>query len=174
MRFSTIPFAPLRLCESPSSPSRLGESPSSSPDAEKPSVAIIGGGLAGLAAAAVLGERGFGVELFEARRTLGGRAGSFRDPYSGELVDHCQHVSMGCCTNLAAFCRRNGVRVALVYKSKALNDDDFTQIAAKLQQPVLYAEPSIDITAYILEQLNARYAQRGGVQPPGQSVPRRQ
>ncbi len=74
---------------------------------------------------------------------------------------------------VANFCRRNGVRVALVYKSKALNEDDFTQIAAKLQQPVLYAEPSIDITAYILEQLNARYAQRG-VQPPGQSVPRRQ
>ncbi len=74
-----------------------------------PRVAIVGGGLAGLAAAAALCEEGFGVELFEARRRLGGRAASFRDPESGELVDHCQHVAMACCTNLADFCRRTGV-----------------------------------------------------------------
>lgn len=72
-------------------------------------VAIIGGGLAGLAAAAALSGRGFEIELFEARRQLGGRAASFRDPASGEFVDHCQHVSMGCCTNLADFCRRTGI-----------------------------------------------------------------
>lgn len=72
-------------------------------------IAVVGGGLAGLAAAAALSGRGFEIELFEARRTLGGRAGSFRDPASGEWVDHCQHVSMGCCTNLADFCRRTGI-----------------------------------------------------------------
>jgi squalene-associated FAD-dependent desaturase len=72
-------------------------------------IAVVGGGLAGLAAAAALSGRGFEIELFEARRTLGGRAGSFRDPASGEWVDHCQHVSMGCCTNLADFCRRTGL-----------------------------------------------------------------
>ncbi|MCH8923822.1 MAG: FAD-dependent oxidoreductase, partial [Planctomycetes bacterium] len=49
------------------------------------------------------------VELFEATARLGGRAGSFADPASGELVDHCQHVSMGCCTNLADFCRRTHI-----------------------------------------------------------------
>ena len=74
-----------------------------------PRVAIIGGGLAGLAAAVAAVEKGLEVELFEARRRLGGRAGSFRDARSGELVDHCQHVSMGCCTQLADFCRRTGV-----------------------------------------------------------------
>ncbi len=73
---------------------------------------------------------------------------------------------------VANFCRRNGVRVALVHR--VMNEDDFTQIAAKLQQPVLYAEPSIDITTYILDQLNTRYAQRGGGPTPGQGVPRRQ
>jgi len=72
-------------------------------------IAIVGGGLAGLAAAAALSGRGFEIELFEARRQLGGRAASFRDPAGGELVDHCQHVSMGCCTNLADFCRRTGI-----------------------------------------------------------------
>ncbi len=72
-------------------------------------VAVVGGGLAGLAAAVAARDRGFTVELFEARSRLGGRAGSFCDPVSGEEIDHCQHVSMGCCTNLADFCRRTGV-----------------------------------------------------------------
>lgn len=72
-------------------------------------VAIVGGGLAGMAAALFLREHGVPVELFEARRALGGRAASFRDPATGELVDFCQHVSMGCCTHLADFCRRAGV-----------------------------------------------------------------
>jgi squalene-associated FAD-dependent desaturase len=72
-------------------------------------VAIVGGGLAGLAAGVRLAEQGFAVELFESRRRLGGRATSFRDPASGDAVDHCQHVSMGCCTNLADFAQRTGI-----------------------------------------------------------------
>lgn len=71
--------------------------------------AIVGGGLAGLAAALALREQGVPVELFEARRALGGRASSYREATSGELVDHCQHVSMGCCTSLSDFCRRAGI-----------------------------------------------------------------
>src|SRR5689334_2609656 len=74
-----------------------------------PRVAVIGGGLAGLAAALRLQEHGCQVQLFEARRQLGGRAASFRDPATGELIDYCQHVSMGCCTNLADFARRTGI-----------------------------------------------------------------
>ena len=76
---------------------------------DAPSVAIVGGGLAGLAAAVALGSSGCRVQLLEARRSLGGRAASFRDPATDELVDHCQHVGMGCCTNLADFCRRTGI-----------------------------------------------------------------
>jgi squalene-associated FAD-dependent desaturase len=78
-------------------------------DRPAPRVAVVGGGLAGLAATAALREEGLRVELFEARRRLGGRAGSFRDLPSGQLIDHCQHVAMACCTNLADFCRRTGV-----------------------------------------------------------------
>ena len=78
-------------------------------DTTAPSLAIVGGGLAGLAAAAVAAEQGFRVEVFESRGRLGGRAGSFLDRPSGEWVDHCQHVSMGCCVNLADFCRRTGI-----------------------------------------------------------------
>jgi squalene-associated FAD-dependent desaturase len=69
---------------------------------------IVGGGLAGLAAAVGLAGRDLDLTLVESRPRLGGRASSFPDPASGELVDNCQHVSMACCTNLADFCRRVG------------------------------------------------------------------
>ena len=69
------------------------------------SVLVIGGGLAGLAAAVSLAGRGCRVTILESRPRLGGRASSFTDPVSGQLVDACQHVSMGCCTEFARFCQ---------------------------------------------------------------------
>jgi squalene-associated FAD-dependent desaturase len=76
-------------------------------------VLIIGGGLAGLAAATALAPRGFRVTLLESRNRLGGRASSFTDAATGQLIDACQHVSMGCCTNLAHFFRTVGVAALL-------------------------------------------------------------
>lgn len=76
-------------------------------------VLVLGGGLAGLAAAVALAGQGFAVELLEARPRLGGRAASFADPASGQLLDNCQHVSMGCCTNLAHFSRTVGIAALL-------------------------------------------------------------
>jgi squalene-associated FAD-dependent desaturase len=81
-----------------------------SPALAPPRVLIVGGGLAGLAAAAALAGRGLKMTLLESRPRLGGRASSFQDPATGELVDNCQHVSMACCTNLADFCQRVGTR----------------------------------------------------------------
>src|SRR5947209_18636833 len=72
-------------------------------------VLVIGGGLAGLAAAAALAPRGFAVRLLESRNRLGGRAGSFTDAATGQVIDTCQHVSMGCCTNFEHFCRTVGI-----------------------------------------------------------------
>src|SRR6516162_8899046 len=77
-----------------------------------PSVNIVGGGLAGLAAAVALGSHGFEIDLFEARPFLGGRATSF--PLSpgdddSELIDNCQHVLLRCCVNLLDFYARLGV-----------------------------------------------------------------
>ena len=66
-------------------------------------VIVVGGGLAGLAAAAELSSRGMAVDLFESRPRLGGRASSFHDVARGERIDTCQHVSLGCCTNLSCF-----------------------------------------------------------------------
>src|ERR1035438_683030 len=73
-------------------------------------VAIVGGGLAGLAAGGALAEAGYQVELFERRPYLGGRASSYELPGTGEVVDNCQHVLLGCCTNLIDFYRRLGVQ----------------------------------------------------------------
>jgi phytoene dehydrogenase-like protein len=72
-------------------------------------VVIVGAGLAGLAAATALARRGFGVALLEGRNRLGGRASSFTDPATGQVLDVCQHVNMGCCTNFAHFARVVGV-----------------------------------------------------------------
>jgi squalene-associated FAD-dependent desaturase len=86
--------------------------------AVNPSAVVIGGGLAGLAAAAALAPRGFRVTVLESRQRLGGRAGSFTDPATGQMVDACQHVSMGCCTNLAHFFRTVGVSHLLAQQPK--------------------------------------------------------
>src|SRR5262245_41023413 len=72
-------------------------------------VAVVGGGLAGLAAACALADAGFRITLFERRPYLGGRASSYEHPGTGEVVDNCQHVLLGCCTNLIDFYRRLGV-----------------------------------------------------------------
>src|SRR6516165_3927763 len=79
------------------------------PQKLKPSVAIVGGGLAGISAGSALADAGYRVELFERRPYLGGRASSYELPGTGEVIDNCQHVLLGCCTNLIDFYRRLGV-----------------------------------------------------------------
>ena len=76
---------------------------------QSPRVAVVGGGLAGLAAGCALAESGLRVTLFERRSYLGGRASSYQHPGTGEVVDNCQHVLLGCCTNLIEFYQRIGV-----------------------------------------------------------------
>jgi zeta-carotene desaturase len=70
---------------------------------------IVGGGIAGIAAALRLSERGVAVTLVETRKKLGGRATSFVDARTGMTIDNCQHVAMACCTNYLDLCGRLGV-----------------------------------------------------------------
>ncbi|MGA7770044.1 MAG: hydroxysqualene dehydroxylase HpnE [Candidatus Sulfotelmatobacter sp.] len=79
------------------------------PTPSQPTVAVAGGGLAGLAAACALSDAGFHVTLFEKRPFLGGRASSWEHPGTGEVVDNCQHVLFRLCTNLMEFYHRIGV-----------------------------------------------------------------
>ena len=78
-------------------------------------VAVVGGGVAGLAAASALAEAGKRVIVLEARGALGGRATAFRDRATGEVVDNGQHVLFGCYHETFRFLRRIGAedRVAI-------------------------------------------------------------
>jgi len=71
-------------------------------------VAVIGGGVAGLAAASALAEAGRRVLVLEARGELGGRATAFIDRETGELVDNGQHVLFGCYRETFRLLRRIG------------------------------------------------------------------
>jgi zeta-carotene desaturase len=71
-------------------------------------VAVIGGGVAGLAAATALAEAGRRVLVLEARGELGGRATAFIDRETGELVDNGQHVLFGCYRETFRLLRRIG------------------------------------------------------------------
>jgi zeta-carotene desaturase len=86
------------------------------------SVIVIGGGLAGLSAGIALAEAGWRVRLFEQRPFLGGRATSYVLP-DGEHVDNCQHVTLGCCTNLEDFYRRVGSADKIKFFDRLLFQD---------------------------------------------------
>ena len=62
-----------------------------------------------MSAACALAEAGLAVRLVERRGYLGGRASSYRHPGVDEVIDNCQHVVFGCCTNVMDFYRRIGV-----------------------------------------------------------------
>jgi len=91
--------------------------PHSSPSEEggNKTVAIVGGGLAGLAAACALSASGFRVTLFERRPYLGGRASSYEHPGTGEVVDNCQHVLFQLCSNLIDFYRKIGIEGKILW-----------------------------------------------------------
>jgi zeta-carotene desaturase len=76
-------------------------------------VIVIGGGLAGLSAAAALGSAGHRVRVLEARPYLGGRATSYEA--GGETIDNCQHILLRCCINLLDFYKRLGVEKDIVF-----------------------------------------------------------
>ncbi len=73
-------------------------------------VAVVGGGLAGLAAALELVDAGHDVELSEARPTLGGAVQTLpeRDGDPPPPPDNGQHIALGCFTEYLAFLERIG------------------------------------------------------------------
>ncbi|MBS1803148.1 MAG: FAD-dependent oxidoreductase [Acidobacteria bacterium] len=83
-----------------------------------PTVTVIGGGVAGMSAACALAEAGYRVQLVERRGYLGGRASSYLHPGVDEVIDNCQHVLFGCCTNLLSFYRRIRVEKKIHWTSE--------------------------------------------------------
>ena len=77
------------------------------------SVVVVGAGVAGLAAASALAERGCAVTVLESAPALGGRARSFRERTTGDTVDNGQHAIMGCYHEFLGLLTRIGRRGAL-------------------------------------------------------------
>ena len=77
-----------------------------------PSVAIVGGGYAGFAAAVTLARGGARVTLFEASRVLGGRARVVET--DGQRVDNGQHILLGAYSETLRLLRLVGVRPSVL------------------------------------------------------------
>ena len=73
------------------------------PSNAKPRVIIVGGGLAGLAAAIRCARLGLAPIVLEKRGYLGGRAFSFKDRETGVVIDNGQHVFLGAFTEYIQF-----------------------------------------------------------------------
>lgn len=69
-------------------------------------VIVIGGGCAGLACATHLCDFDRQVLVLEKRNILGGRACSYPDPQTGEIVDNGQHLLLGCYLETQKFLKR--------------------------------------------------------------------
>lgn len=80
---------------------------------------IIGSGIAGIAATIEATEKGYEVLVLEARPYIGGRARSFTDNTTGEIIDNGQHVMMGCYHAMLRILRTLGTE-HLLYRQKAL------------------------------------------------------
>lgn len=81
-------------------------------------VTVVGGGVAGLAAACALSDSGYEVRLLERRPYVGGRASSYEHPGTGEVIDNCQHILLGCCTNLIDLYGRLGVEDEIFWSDR--------------------------------------------------------
>ncbi|CAM9447550.1 unnamed protein product [Chrysoparadoxa australica] len=78
------------------------------PPEQKLKVGIIGGGLAGMITAMDLADAGHDVEIYEARRFLGGKVGSWQDK-DGNHIEMGLHVFFGCYYNFFGIFRRLGI-----------------------------------------------------------------
>lgn len=93
-----IPFSHSLLPAGP-----LGREMTSSP-------LVLGGGIAGIAAAVRLAGNGMRPILIESRPYLGGRARSFIHPKTGDEIDNGQHLMMGCYHATFALLEQLGTR----------------------------------------------------------------
>ena len=113
-------------------------------------VIIVGAGFAGLSAAVDLTARGARVTVLEARPRLGGRATSYRDRATGELVDNGQHILFGCYHETLRFLRTIGAdRDVRFQESLGVSYCDRDNRRIRFQCP--YLPPPLHLIAGVLE-----------------------
>lgn len=81
-------------------------------------VVIVGGGVSGLAAAVELSSRGIPVTVLEQKPVPGGRAYSFVDATTGEVIDNGQHVLIAGYERTMHFLERIGARQLLAVQHR--------------------------------------------------------
>ena len=109
-------------------------------------VVVVGGGFAGLAAAVRLARGGARVTLLERRPFLGGRAYSFADPVTGEVLDNGPHALMGAYTEALDFLAEIGasaklavqprLRVTLAHPELGMGEVAAPAVPGPLQAPL--------------------------------------
>src|SRR6185437_11080174 len=114
-------------------------------------VAVVGGGLAGLAAALELADGGHQVVIHEARPTLGGAVQTLpeRDGDPPPPPDNGQHIALGCFTEYRRFVERIGKAEALRRQPLSLPVIDEAGRAA-------FVRPGLRLLAYSHLPLAAR------------------
>lgn len=90
------------------------------PSLDSKPVVIVGGGLSGLAAAVDLTSRNIPVLLLEQKPKLGGRAYSFTDSRTGDLIDNGQHVLIAGYDRTMRFLKRIGTDDLLSVQDRPL------------------------------------------------------
>jgi len=83
-----------------------------------PSITVVGGGAAGIAAAMKAGVCGWKVTLCEAQSTLGGRLGSFKDTKSGAVFDYGEHLLTGGYRDTLELLRMIGAENSVSFQKK--------------------------------------------------------
>jgi squalene-associated FAD-dependent desaturase len=117
---------------------------------EPNSVLVVGGGLAGIAAALRCADEGRAVTLLEGRPRLGGAAFSFR---RGELsIDNGQHVFLRCCEAYRWLLQRIGMTDRTVLQPHL----DITVLRADGRRARLQRTPGVPAPAHLTASL-ARY-----------------
>lgn len=122
-------------------------------------VIVVGGGLAGLACAVALADHGLRVTVLERGPRLGGRAGSWLDARTGDMVDIGPHIFHSEYRNVLAFLERLGTRrlitwqprrmLTLASKPRALTLRHWPLPSPLSLMPSLLAAPGLSLRDYL-------------------------
>jgi hydroxysqualene dehydroxylase len=117
-------------------------------------VVVIGGGMAGLAAASLLASRGIKITLLEAAEHLGGRARSVAIEFNSQVhqLDNGQHIMLGAYTETLKLLEKMGVQENEAFLRIPLNLElrSGNRSAFKLATPSYLPAPANQLIGFLL------------------------